>query len=220
MRRQTQREARPVRQAKLELRFGTVQLPAPKGDCPTLAVHVRQRLQPGKRLEWLLLTTFAARTLEDTQRVPQWHRRRWVIADRHRVLKTGCKVEQLQHRRAERIERAVTLSAVIAWRLLVMALLGRQTPQLPAEVLFSKTELLVLRDLAYERKLPEPNPVGRDVRTMAVMGGYLNRKGDASPGNQKLWEGLSNLRAATRVDERLLRPWRERLLVRALAADP
>ena len=50
----------------------------------------------------------------------------------HRVLKTGYQVVQLQHRRGERIERAVTLSAVITWRLMVMALLGRQTPELPA----------------------------------------------------------------------------------------
>ncbi len=224
-RRQTRREARPARQAQLELRFKTVPLPAPNEDCPTLAVqavHVRERQQPqhGQRLEWLLLTTCPVRTVQDAQRVLQWYRRRWVIEDWHRVLKTGCKVEQLQHRRAERIERAVTINAVIAWRLMLMALLGRQTPELPAEVLFTRTELLVLRDFAHERQLPEPNTVGRAVRTMAVMAGYLNRKGDAPPGHQKLWEGLTDLRAAARVYERVLRLQQESLLARALVTDP
>ena len=224
-RRQTRREARPARQAQLELRFKTVPLPAPNEDCPTLAVqavHVRERQQPqhGQRLEWLLLTTCPVRTVQDAQRVLQWYRRRWVIEDWHRVLKTGCKVEQLQHRRAERMERAVTINAVIAWRLMLMALLGRQTPELPAEVLFTRTELLVLRDFAHERQLPEPNTVGRAVRTMAVMAGYLNRKGDAPPGHQKLWEGLTDLRAAARVYERVLRLQQESLLARALVTDP
>ena len=37
----------------------------------------------------------------------------------------------------ERIERAVTINAVIAWRLPAMTLLGRDTPELPVETLFS-----------------------------------------------------------------------------------
>ncbi len=61
---------------------------------------------------------------------------------------------------------------------------------------------------------------GRAVRTMAVMGRYLNRKGDAPPGHQKLWEGLTDLRATARGYERMLRLQQERPLGRAVAAGP
>ena len=43
----------------------------------------------------------------------------------------------LVHVRGERIERAVTINAVIAWRLTAMTLLGRDPPELPAETQFS-----------------------------------------------------------------------------------
>ncbi|MDE0105500.1 MAG: IS4 family transposase, partial [Bryobacterales bacterium] len=222
--RQKKREAQPGRKAKVELRFGTVRLPAPDEDCPTLsvqAVHVREREPPksGKRVEWLLLTTCPVRRREDAERVLQWYRLRWRIEDWHRVLKTGCKVEHLQHHTGERIERAVTISAVIAWRLMLMTLLGRQTPELPAEVLFTETELMVLRDFARERKLPEPTNLGGAVRTMARMAGHLDRKGDAPPGHQKMWEGHADLSAAARAYGRILRLQQESLLVRKLSAD-
>ena len=54
----------------------------------------------------------------------------------------------LGHRRCERIERAVTIKAVIAWRLTVMTLLGRDTPELPPTSLFSAEEIAALGDVA------------------------------------------------------------------------
>ncbi len=87
------------------------------------------------------------------------------------MLKFGCKMQLLQHRSVERIERAVAIRAVIAWRLMVMTLVGRQTPELPADLLFTEIELMVLRDFARDRKLPTPDNVRQAVRTMAMMGG-------------------------------------------------
>ena len=48
-------------------------------------------------------------------------------------------------------------------------LLGRETPELPAEVMFS--DVGVLRDFATDRKLPEPLDLGTAVLTMAMLGG-------------------------------------------------
>ena len=57
---------------------------------------------------------------------------RWRIEDGHRILKRGCEVEKIAHITAERIKRAVTINAVIAWRLSVLTLLGRVTPEVNA----------------------------------------------------------------------------------------
>ena len=98
------------------------------------------------------------------------------------MLKAGCKVEYLGHRQGERIERAVTINAVIAWRLTLMTLLGRDTPELPADTLFTEIEL-------------------------AALGGYLNykRKQYAVPGHKVMWEGYTRLATISQVVERTRR---------------
>ncbi len=83
-----------------------------------------------KRLEWFLLTTLRVESWQDAERVLNWYPLRWRIEDWHRVLKSGWKVEHLGHRTGERIERAVMINAMIAWRLMVMMLLGRETSDL------------------------------------------------------------------------------------------
>lgn len=224
-RRQGSREVQPERKALLELRYEKVRLRPSDPDSPPLwvqAVHVREPSEPptGKRLEWLLLTTCQVRTREDAEQVLNWYRLRWRIEDWHRMLKSGCKVEYLRHRRVEGLERAVAINGVIAWRLTTMTLLRRQTPESPAELLFTEIELMALKDFASERELPEPTNLGQAVRTMARMGGYLDRKGDPAPGNQKLWDGQYDLRAAARAYERVLRMQTKSLLVRKLAQGP
>jgi hypothetical protein len=62
----------------------------------------------------------------------------------------GCKVEELANKTAERLKRALAINQVIAWRIMLMTLLGRETPELPAEVLFSDLEVKVLS--AYAKK--------------------------------------------------------------------
>ena len=79
---------------------------------------------------------------------------RWRIEDWHRVLKSGCRIEEIAHRSAERLSRAIAINLVIAWRIMLMTLLGRETPELPAEVIFSDLELHVLE--AYAKKTLEP----------------------------------------------------------------
>lgn len=62
-------------------------------------------------------------------------------AQAHRRLAQGLdqdgKVEELAHRTAERL----TVNAVTAWWLSAMTLLGRETPELPADVTFSDVEI-------------------------------------------------------------------------------
>jgi len=73
-----------------------------------------------------------------------WYSLRWRIEYWHRVLKTGCRIEGCAHRSAERLKRAIAIDLVIAWRIMLMTLLGREAPELPAEVLFTDLEIKVL----------------------------------------------------------------------------
>ena len=122
-----------------------------------------------------------------------WYGLRWRIEDWHRILKSGCKAEYLGHRTGQRIERAVTIKAVIAWRLAAMTLLGRETPEMPAKALFTQVQIRVLRHFAARRRLATPGNLGLAVRTMAILGGYLYRKNAPPPGHQKVWAGWPRL---------------------------
>jgi hypothetical protein len=73
------------------------------------------------------------------------------IEDWHRVLKSGCRIEALAHQTVARLKRAIAINLVIAWRIMLMTLLGRTCPGLPAEVLFSDLELSVLRAYASKK---------------------------------------------------------------------
>ena len=76
----------------------------------------------------------------------------------------------LVHVREERMQRAVAINALIAWRLAALTLLGRDTPELPAETLFTEIELAVLEDFARERRLQRPQPALDRIRQAAARG--------------------------------------------------
>ena len=93
-------------------------------------VHAREERPPAKAepLEWFVLTTVPVTSADDATRILQWYALRWRIEDYFRILKSGCKVEELQHHTAERLERAIAIKMVIAWRIQLMVRLGREVP--------------------------------------------------------------------------------------------
>jgi hypothetical protein len=158
-------------------------------------VHVREDLPPedAKPLEWFLLTTGKIGSTEDAAVRLRWYAMRWRIEDWHRVLKTGCRIERLAFETGERLKRAVAINLVIAWRIMLMTLLGRECPELPAEVLFSDLEIRVLSAFARQRKLDGPSTLGLTVGLVARLGGYLARASDPPPGHEVMWRGFTTL---------------------------
>ncbi len=155
--RQKARPARKGRVADVALRYTQVELQAPsrpglqeKAPVEVWIIHiVEDNAPPGvEPLEWFLLTTMPIPDAETALRCVRWYCLRWRIEDWHRVLKSGCRIEEVQHKTAERIRRAVAINAVVAWRIMLMTLLGREMPELPADVLFSDVEIEVLRRYA------------------------------------------------------------------------
>ena len=153
------------RTAQVALRYRSIELRPPshhEGKAPiTLwVVHVLETSSPANAepVEWFLLTTRAVTTAEQAQACLRWYCLRWRIEDWHRVLKSGCRIQTLQHKTAERLKRAIGINLVIAWRLMLMTLLGRECPGLPAEVLFSDLEIEVLQAYAKKKESPRlPN---------------------------------------------------------------
>lgn len=154
---QKARPKRPGRTADMSLRFKRVQLRparynADKEPIDIWVVHALEEKPPKnvEAVEWFLLTTVDITSAEDAEQCMRWYCLRWRIEDWHRVLKSGCRIEDLGHETAERLRRAIAINLVIAWRIMLMTLLGRESPKLPAEVLFSDIELRTLG--AYAKK--------------------------------------------------------------------
>ena len=197
---QKARPKRPERMATVAVRYKRIELRPPPylSDLKPVAMWAIQAVEEAppegvKPLQWFLLTTTKLDTAEDAEACLRWYCLRWRIEDWHRVLKTGCRVEGLAHRSAERLERALAIYAVIAWRVMLMALLGREQPELPAEVLFSDLEIEVLGAFAKTRGKDQPSQLGEAVLLVAQLGGYLNRANDPPPGHQLLWHGYTQL---------------------------
>lgn len=154
---QKARPQRPGRVAQLTLRSLPVQLKPPReqADQPPVHLHLVHALEEhpptdAEPVEWFLLTTLAIQNATDAEQCLRWYCLRWRIEDFHRVLKSGCRIEDLAHRSAKRLCRAISINLVIAWRIMLMTLMGREMPDLPADVLFSEIELRTLE--AYAKK--------------------------------------------------------------------
>ncbi|MFQ5664665.1 MAG: IS4 family transposase [Terriglobia bacterium] len=196
------RGQRPAREARLEVRFGRVQLKPPKrkpqlGELSLWAILAEEIDGPegGEPLKWMVLTTLEVNTFEQATERLAWYAGRWGIEVYHRTLKSGCKVEERQLGGADRIETCLAIDMVVAWRIFHLTKLGRETPEVPCTVFFEEAEWKAL--YAYVRQHPTPPdhpPTLREaIRMVASLGGFLGRNSDGEPGTKSLWLGLQRL---------------------------
>ena len=87
----------------------------------------------------------------------------------------------------------IAIDAVLAWRIQLMTLLGREVPDLPCTVFFDQWEVRVLEALEAEkgkRGLKPPFTLGQAIILDAKKGGYLARPSDPPAGPKSVWKGL------------------------------
>ena len=154
----------PGRKTQVALRYREIEFQPPvqhqaKPAIKLWVVHVGEIRRPraAEPVEWFLLSTRPIESVEQALECLRWYGLRWRIEDWHRVLKSGCRIEALQHKTAERLKSAIAINLVIAWRIMLMTLLGRQCPELPAQVMFSDIEIEVLQAYAKKAEFPSPS---------------------------------------------------------------
>jgi hypothetical protein len=95
----------------------------------------------------------------------------------------------------QRIERALAIYLVVAWRIGLLMRLGRSCPQWDAERLLMREEWQAAWIVA-RQKVPDKTPTLRQALHMiARLGGFMGRKGDGEPGVKSLWIGLERVAA-------------------------
>ena len=193
---------RPARRAIVALQATTVIIAPPSGKRALGPVKVTGLLareadcpEGQTPLHWLLLTTLPVATVDDAARCLRWYTYRWRIERFHFVLKSGCRVEELQLTEAARIQRALAAFAVVAWRVLALTYAAREHPEEPCTRFLGADEWRALA--CFVQKTPEPPSTPPDlhtaVRWIANLGGFIGRKSDGEPGVKVLWRGLRRL---------------------------
>lgn len=197
------RQSRRARKAKVTVRAGRILLRAPqRQDLKLLAVLVnavlvREENPPAgeEAIAWLLLTSLPVETFAEACQVVDYYCCRWEIEIYFRLLKSGCKIEELQLERAERLQAALALYMIVAWRVLFMLMMGRECPDLSCDAVLSESEWKSVYVIMTDQPAPRHPPrLGDMVTLIAELGGYLGRKHDGPPGPQVMWIGLQRLR--------------------------
>ena len=191
-------KAREVRQ---HVWLQRIELPADKGQSVVVTCLVAREFDAPagiKPIEWRLLTNREASTLQQATELIDWYRARWEIEILFNVLKNGCRVEALQLGTIERLERALALFLVVAWRIGYLMRMGRTCPDLDAELIFDIDEIRGAY-LLTEAKQPDKPKLNEVLRLIAQLGGFLGRKGDGEPGAKAIWLGLKEVHVAAKT---------------------
>jgi hypothetical protein len=142
---------------------------------------------------WLLWTLEPAASAEEALEVVRKYTCRWPIEEVHLVLKSGCRVEDLRLENWDALEKAVTVDAAVATRIVSLRDLARETPEAPALEVLSDDEVVVLVCRFGKGMKPSELTIGQAVLWIGRLGGHMNRKRDGMPGVRTLWRGLHDL---------------------------
>ena len=199
----------PSRMARLNIRFCRVRLQAPKrkADQPSIQLWAMEAKEcsPVPKgvapIQWRLLTSLPVSTAQEAIEKVQWYAQRWQIEVMHKVLKSGCQIDQWQMETAPRLERVLSLDLVVAWRILALCKAARETPDDPISNWLPKAQWQALCAYVYRQTAPpkEVPGVRQAVRWIAQLGGFLARRSDGEPGTKTLWRGLQELTAMTNM---------------------
>jgi hypothetical protein len=193
-------EGRPST-AVLEIKYHRLQVCPPIGkekrysDLTLTVIHATERGTPKDRdpIEWKLVTNLPVTCKADAIRMLEWYAMRWKIETFHKVLKSGCRAEDAKLRTADRLVNLIAMMCILAWRVLWLTMTNRTSPDLPAKLVFTETEIKLLEYLVPMKTESRKTTVGDFLIRLARLGGYLNRTRDAPPGNMVLWRGMARL---------------------------
>lgn len=201
------RHNQPERLVTLEVRYATIMLQAPKRHSsakekilPPIKMEAVWLYEPSpptgiQGLEWMLLTNVPISSLEDAIRIGKWYRLRWQIECYHRILKSGCQIEECRLEAYERLIKYLRLKSIIAFRLFWLTMTNRINPQESCDKILEQHEWKALCcHIRKTKQIPQSPPSIREaVRMIAKLGGFLGRRHDGEPGMTYIWRGWEKL---------------------------
>lgn len=197
------RQNQPARDTTVSVRYMSLSLKPPQhlratmGPIALYGILV-QEIETSSDVEpicWLLLTTVPVCTFDEAAERIEWYCLRWQIEILHKILKSGCHIEDAQLDSDTRLKPLIALYTIIAWRLFWLTFLTRTDPDTPASAMLAPHELQALYWFHHKQPLPDSScpTVHQATRWIAQLGGFLNRKRDGEPGVTVIWRGWQRL---------------------------
>jgi hypothetical protein len=187
---------REGRTAEVEVRAAAISIKRPMKLSSDVAatvdlnvVYVLEKAPPPGQppIEWILLTGEPIDTPEAILAVVDMYRRRWLIEEFFKALKTGCAYEARQLESFATFGNALALFVPVAWGLLCLRALERTDNNLGAEEHFTPDQIAVLR----AKSRAPVHTVAQALAAIAKIGGHIKNNG--RPGWLVLWRGLHDL---------------------------
>ena len=202
------------RTATVAVGFGPIAIKrpsrAPRGELPDQIalnlVIVREEGAPqgAEPVRWVLLTTHAVDSLEAALKIVGWYRKRWLIEQLFRTLKSqGFNVEESQVVEGHALMNLVTAALIAAMQTLQLTLARDGTTQQPIEDAFTANEARVLAAIARElpgKTVKQSNPHPPDSLAWAAwiiarLGGWTGYASQKPPGPKTMYLGLKQFEA-------------------------
>lgn len=197
-----------------EVRFHEVEILRPSNnkdsyESVTLNAIEIKEITKGEKAEdeevihWKLLTTLEIKGVSDVVQCIKWYTYRWLIERFHYVLKSGTKIEELQLQTAERLQKAISVYSIAAFRVMQLVYESRHHPHVSCEVVLTKAQWQTLYMLIHQNNRPpkQPPTLQQAVMWIGRLGGHLGRKSDGPPGLKTVWRGYQQLCHAASVYE-------------------
>jgi hypothetical protein len=133
--------------------------------------------------------------MEDAIKIIEWYTCRWQIEIFFKVLKSGCKIEELQFDSFKNTANCLAIYMIVAWRVLYLMMLGRRYPKMSCNLVFEDREWQSICAVVTQKTPPQKPPSLEEmIRMIAKLGGFMGRKNDKEPGPKAIWIGLQRMK--------------------------
>jgi len=205
---------RSAHSAKLELRFGELEIKKPpkctdKNAPPSVTLRVvdirelpESVLKGEEGIHWCLLTTHEVETKEEALLVVRWYCQRWHIEQFFRTLqKQGLDVESSQIESATTLMKLIMLACYSAIQIMQLTL-AREGKEQAASIVVDESECKLLSKLQLKlegktQKQKNPHPNGRlswAAWIIARLGGWKGYASESPPGPITMFRGLTQFK--------------------------
>ena len=148
-------------------------------------------------IEWFLMTDDIIDSTKTAFKYVQYYVQRWKIERFHYVLKSGCNIEKIELRSADKLSKAALIYSIIAVKIMNLTYIARVEPEKMCDTALEETEWKTLYCIANKTSI-EPNlpySIKEAVNYLGLIGGYKRAPSDGPPGLEVIWNGILKLKA-------------------------
>jgi len=208
----TRNQARSARDTKLTIRALTVTLKGPArpgGGClPNSTINIVEALETDPPeseapIHWVLYTTLEVTTDLQIRAVIDGYGKRWNVELYFMTLKSGLKIEDMKYKSLPRYLKAFAMLAVVAWRVEYLKKAARIDPDAPCSKYFSESQWVAIEIFNTQKPVDKSKPptMKQFIKRIAMLGGFINKKSQGSPGSKTLWRGMARFETIVQAFE-------------------